>query len=123
MEKGSRHHCRKGIRLHAEPSFLQNEGLGFPGVTRGKESTCQSRRQERCAFDAWVRKGQEDPLEWEMASTPVFLPEKFHRQRNLVGYSPLGCNDLDATEHTHRYWDRGSKLLIAPRAQVKTYWV
>ena len=114
LEKGSSHHSRKGIKLHAEPSFLQNEGLGFPGGTRGKESTCQSRRQKRCAFDAWVRKGQEDPLEWEMAPTPVFLSEKFHGQRNLVGYSPLVCKDLDTTEqlstHTQRYWDRGSKL-------------
>ena len=23
--------------------------------------------------------------------TPVFLPGKFHGQRNLVGYSPWGC--------------------------------
>ena len=32
--------------------------------------------------------GQEDPLEKEMAPTPVLLPEKFHGQRSLVGYSP-----------------------------------
>ena len=31
---------------------------------------------------------QEDPLEKEMAITPVFLPGKSHGQRNLVGYSP-----------------------------------
>ena len=30
--------------------------------------------------------GQEDPLEWQLAS--VFLPGKFHGQRSLVGYSP-----------------------------------
>ena len=32
-------------------------------------------------------------LEEEMATQPtlVFLPEKFHRQSNLVGYSPWGC--------------------------------
>ena len=24
----------------------------------------------------------------EMAATPVFLPQKFHGQRNLAGYSP-----------------------------------
>ena len=35
----------------------------------------------------------------EMA-TPVFLPEKFHRQRRLAGYSQWGCKDLDMTEHT-----------------------
>ena len=30
---------------------------------------------------------------------PVFLPEKFHGQRSLVGYSsPWGCKELDMTE-------------------------
>ena len=29
--------------------------------------------------------GQEDPLEKEMATTPVFLPGKSHGQRILVG--------------------------------------
>ena len=36
----------------------------------------------------WVRSlDWEDPLEKEMASIPVFLPGKSHRQRSLVGYS------------------------------------
>ena len=35
--------------------------------------------------------GQEDPLEKEMQSTPVFLPRKSPGQRNLVGYSPWSC--------------------------------
>ena len=30
--------------------------------------------------------------------TPVFLPGKFHGQRELVGYGPWGCNELDMTE-------------------------
>ena len=32
--------------------------------------------------------GQEDPLEKEMATHPVFLPGEFHGQRSLAGYSP-----------------------------------
>ena len=32
--------------------------------------------------------------------TPVFLPEKFHGQRNLMGYNPWGCKESDITEHT-----------------------
>ena len=42
--------------------------------------------------------GQEDPLEKEMATTPIFLPGKFHGQRSLLGYSPWGCKESDMTE-------------------------
>ena len=31
--------------------------------------------------------------------TPVLLPEKFHGQRSLAGYSPGGRKELDTTEH------------------------
>ena len=43
--------------------------------------------------------GQED---WRRAwqPTPVFLPRESHGQRSLVGYSPLGCKELDRTEET-----------------------
>ena len=34
--------------------------------------------------------GREDPFEKEMATTLVFLPEKSHGQKSLVGYSPWG---------------------------------
>ena len=39
--------------------------------------------------------GWEDPLG---KGTPVFLPGEFHGQRSLVGYSPRGLRELDATE-------------------------
>ena len=32
--------------------------------------------------------GWEDPLEEEMAPTPVFLPGEAHGQRSLAGYGP-----------------------------------
>ena len=32
--------------------------------------------------------GQEDPLQEDMAATPVFLPREFRGQRSLAGYSP-----------------------------------
>ena len=44
--------------------------------------------------------GQEDPLEKgrrEWLPTPVFLPGESHRQRRVVGYSPSGHKELDAT--------------------------
>ena len=44
-----------------------------------------------------------------MATTPVSLPEKFHGQRNLVGYSPWGHKESDSLsdwEHTHNLYMR-----------------
>ena len=35
--------------------------------------------------------------------TPVFLPGKFYGQRNLAGYSPWSCKELDTTEHRHTH--------------------
>ena len=45
---------------------------------------------------------QEDPLENEWQPTPVFLPGKFHEQRDLVGYSPWSCKESDTTKHAPR---------------------
>ena len=33
--------------------------------------------------------------------TPVLLPGKSHGQRNLVGFSPWGCQESDTTEQLH----------------------
>ena len=47
----------------------------------------------------WVQSlGQEDPLEKEMAPTPVFLPGESHGQRSLGAYSPWGHKESDVTE-------------------------
>jgi len=42
-------------------------------------------------------------ITWSRKSppTPVFLPEKFHEQRSLAGYSPYGGKELDMTELLH----------------------
>ena len=42
--------------------------------------------------------GWADPLEKEMATTPVFLPGESHGQRSLVGYSPWDCKESDTAE-------------------------
>ena len=39
----------------------------------------------------------EDPLEKDIATTPVFLPGKSHGQRNLVGYPYMGSQESDTT--------------------------
>ena len=40
----------------------------------------------------------EDSLEKEWQPTSGFLPEEFHGQRSLVGYSPGGNTELDTAE-------------------------
>ena len=50
--------------------------------------------QETCVGS----QGQEDPLEKEWLSTPVFWPGEFYGQRRPSGYSPWSCEELDMTE-------------------------
>ena len=45
--------------------------------------------------ETWVGKF---PWRREWHPTPVFLPEEFHEQRSLVGYSPWGLRESDTTE-------------------------
>ena len=52
--------------------------------------------------------GQEHPLEKEMATHSRFLPEKFHGQRSLVGYSLKDCKELHTTE----------QIIMCTRAQT-----
>ena len=40
----------------------------------------------------WSRKWQ---------PTPIYLLQKFHGQSSLVGFSPRGQKELNATEHMH----------------------
>ena len=46
--------------------------------------------------------GGENPLEEGGLSTPV-LSGQSHGQRNLAGYSPWGCQELDMTEELSTY--------------------
>ena len=51
--------------------------------------------RERPRFDPWVGK---IPWRRKWQSSPVFLPGEFRGLRNLVGYSPRGRKESDATE-------------------------
>ena len=62
------------------------------------ESPCEGRRLRRQEFDPWVRK---IPWRRKWQPTPKFLLGKFHRQRNLEGYSPWDCKESDMTEHAY----------------------
>ena len=54
----------------------------FPGVSSGKEPTCQCRRHKRRRFDPQVGK---IPWRREWQPTPVFLPGESHGQEEPGG--------------------------------------
>ena len=62
--------------------------MGFPGGTKGKQPSCQSRRYKTHKIYPWVRK-----IPWRRGwqPTPVSLPGESHGQRSLAGYIPQGC--------------------------------
>ena len=59
--------------------------LGFPADSAGKESACS-------AGDTGDTSSVPGKIPWrrKWQPSPVFLPEKPHGQRNLVGSSPQG---------------------------------
>ena len=64
---------------------------GFPGGEAVKNPLAMQ--------EMWVQSlGQEDPLEWEMATHSRIPAWESHGQGSLVGYSPWGCKELDTTE-------------------------
>ena len=75
-----------------------------PWWLRPKRICPQCRRPR---FDPWVWK---IPWSREWLPTPVFLPEEFHGQRSLVGYSPWDHKEWDTSErltHTHTHTHQG----------------
>ena len=93
-----------------EPGGLQSTGsqrvehdwatsLSFSLVAKWETICLHCRRFRRYGFDPWVRM-----IPWRRAwkLTPVFLLGKSHEQRNLVGYGPWGCKELDMAELTER---------------------
>ena len=82
----------------------------------------------------WVQSlGQEDPLEEEIAITPVFLPGKSHGQKRLAGYSPWGRKELDTTEATsHTCTDKNTEAqdcnlpyitqVVSEELELETSW-
>ena len=70
----------------------------------GQESACQCWRH---AFRPWIGK---IPWKRKWQPTPVFLPRKFHRQRNLAGHSLWGRkragHDLGTKQQKHQLYSR-----------------
>ena len=90
--------------------------IELPRWLSGKESACQCRRHRRCALDPWIEK---IPWRREWQPIPVFLPGNFHKQRNLVGYSPGGHTASEMTVSMYTLsqfldlkWKRNGKKCI-----------
>ena len=77
--------------LAAAAAAAAREYRGLPWWLRGKECACQCRRHK---FDPWVGK---IPWRKKWQPSPVPMPEEFHGQRNLAGYSPWGYKESDMT--------------------------
>ena len=73
--------------------------FGLPQWLSSKESTCNAGDPEDTVSETRARSlGREDPLEEEMASSPVFLSGKSHGQRSLGLQSrSLGLQESDMT--------------------------
>ena len=77
-------------------SLLQHHRCGIEMSSKrkvglvGKDLPTVGRRCKRHRFNPRVRK---IPWNWKWQPSPVFLPRKFHRQRNLESYSPWGFRE------------------------------
>ena len=47
--------------------------------------------------------------------TPVFLPEKSHGEKSLVGYSPWGHKELDMTQQLSMY----PKIILKKKKKIQ----
>ena len=79
--------------------------MGFPGGAAVKDPPANPGD----ARGTGLTLAREDPLEKEMAASPVFLPGKSHRPRSLAGYSPWGHKESDTAECTHTHTHTLSK--------------
>ena len=97
--------------------YLRGSQMAWPG----KESACQCRRHRKLGFNSWVRK---IPWRRKWQPIPVFLPEKSHRQRSLVGYSLKDGKESDTTEHsTVSIIFRVEALVLVTVKDAKSYWM
>ena len=69
--------------MEGEKKLFMSYKRGFPYGLHGKEGTCHE-------GDQGLILGGKEPLEEDMAPTPVFLPGESRGQGGLAGYSPRG---------------------------------
>ena len=102
--------------IQLEQKFCNLYGKNrLPRLCTGKESTYQCRKHKRSGLDPWVKK---IPWRKKWQPAPIFFPGRPHGQRNLVGYSPCSCKELDTIEwlithtHTHTHALKHKRLQI-----------
>ena len=97
----------KILHVATKTQHSKNNNNRLPWWLRQYRINLQCRRP---GFHPWVRKM---PWRSKWEPTPVFLPEEFHGQCCLVGYSPWDCNELGTTErltHTHTHTHTQTRL-------------
>ena len=78
----SSHQTDPPLPLYSRVQFALFKTPWLPRWRSGEESACQHRRLKSFGINPWVRK-----ISWRRKWQPalVFLPEKSHEQRDLVG--------------------------------------
>ena len=94
---------QKGVFLSYVTAYLCIYVFGALYICNGISLVAQMVKSlpamQEIRFDPWVRK---IPWRRKWQPTPVFMPRELHGQRNLVGYSPWDCKELDMVEQlTH----------------------
>ena len=111
---------RIGVTSEKEVSFHNSYSTieSLPRWLSGKKSSCQCSRCRRHEFDPWVRKS---PRGGNGNPTPVFLPTKTHGQRSLMGYSPGGHRESDATQRLNNKTSVSAEIECPPiKIKVET---
>ena len=85
--------------------------MGFPSGSWVKNLPASAGE----AGDPGLPLGREDPLEEEVASTPLFWAGEFREQESLLGCGPWGCKSVGrdlALEHTLAWYGLNKNFLL-----------
>ena len=95
--------CSDPFTKVVKADLNRQEAFTFPEVHKHRAFQVAQRSRIHLLMqemrETWVQSlGSEDPWRRKWQPTPVFLPEKFHGQRSLVGYKLWGHKESYTTE-------------------------